>query len=541
MTRFAGALLVRPALILISAITVALIVASLVAIVLYEMRQDAFARARDTVENLALILERDIERNIEIYELSMQAVTDGAKDPTVLQLPPRIRQRVLFDRSSNAQDLGSLFVTNAAGDVVFDSRAAPARKVNLSDLEYFRVQQGGDAGLFFSKPFLPRIDRPEPSIGLSQRLEDARGRFAGVVVGTLRLNYFRRLFDGVTVGAHGSITLVRTDGTVLMRRPYHEKEIGSSIAGVPSFKPLLQADKGCYIGKAALDGARRLYGFQHVGKYPLIVVVGLGAEDIYAEWQRRAWVIGIVVGVLDALGLLMAVAFAKQFRMRLEMQGQLQTLADTDSLTGLDSRRVLDTALDVEWRRARRHKQSLAVLMVDADNFKDFNDHYGHVAGDSALKTIAQCIFENIRRPGDIAGRYGGEEFCVLLPDTELAGAIHVAETIRLAVFAANQPHVGSSNGKLSVSIGVATFDGDAAFGVTAELLVHRADQRLYEAKAAGRNTVMPQKVRPQWAAPQGSSSRQAAGPMSPASLQVDGHAIDCPGETIVSRIVADR
>ncbi|WP_207003431.1 GGDEF domain-containing protein [Trinickia mobilis] len=145
---------------------------------------------------------------------------------------------------------------------------------------------------------------------------------------------------------------------------------------------------------------------------------------------------------------------------------------------------------------------------VDVDNFKDFNGHYGHVTGDSALRTVAQCILENIRRPGDIAGRYGGEEFCVLLPNTELAGAVQVAETIRSAVLATGRPHVTSPVGILSVSIGVGAFDGDAVSAVTAEQLVHRADQRLYEAKAAGRNTVMPQQPRPQSVAPPDLSSR---------------------------------
>ena len=492
MTRFAGALVERPALLIVAGAAVALTVASLVAIVLDEMRQDALARARDAVQNLSLVLARDIERNLQIYESSMQAVTDGVKQPNILRLPSDIRQLVLFDRSSNAQDLGALLVTNAAGDVVFDSRAVPARKLNLSQREYFKAQQEANAGLFISKPF-GRMDKPGKAIGLSQRLEDAQGRFAGVVVGTLRLSYFHRLFDGVTVGAHGAITLVRTDGTVVMRRPYHEEEIGSSIGGAPAFQPLLQADKGSYIGTAAQDGTQRLYGFQHIGKYPLIVVVGLGTEDIYAEWRRRAWAIGIVFGMLEVFGVLMTVAFAKQFRLRRATEERLQMLADTDSLTGLGSRRALDTALNVEWRRARRNKQSLAVLMMDVDNFKDFNDHYGHITGDSALKTVAQCILENIRRPGDIAGRYGGEEFCVLLPNTDLTGAVQVAEAIRSAVLATDQLHVTSPVGTLSVSIGVAAFDGNAMSGVTVEQLVHRADQRLYEAKAAGRNTVMPQ------------------------------------------------
>ncbi|AXW61204.1 diguanylate cyclase [Ralstonia solanacearum] len=498
--KLASTFLARPVLFIIAGVAAAIAVACVVAFALYEMRVDALARARDTADNLALILQRDIERNLEIYELSMEAVIDGVKDPDVLRLPPKIQQLVLFDRSSNAKDMGSLLVTDAAGDIIIDSRSVPPRKNNLADRDYFQIhrQTAPYMGVYISKPFSPRAAGADLSIGLSQRLDDAQGQFTGIVVGTLRLNYFRRLFDGLTLGTHDSITLLKTDGTVLMRRPYHEEEIGRSIASAASFKPLLQAEEGSYLGTAALDGAQRLYSFKHIGKYQLVVVVGLATDDIYAEWKRRAWAIGGVMGLLDALFVMVAVALAKQFQKRLEVEQQLQLLADTDSLTGLGTRRALDTSLDVEWRRAKRNKHSLAVLMVDADNFKAFNDHYGHVAGDAALIVLARCIAENIRRPGDFAGRYGGEEFCVLLPNTDLAGGVRVAEKIRQAVAAANRLHVGSPSGQLTVSIGVAAFDGDAASGLTEEQLVHQADQQLYEAKAAGRNLVMPQELRSQ-------------------------------------------
>ncbi|WP_274617339.1 PDC sensor domain-containing protein, partial [Ralstonia solanacearum] len=195
-------------------------VATLTVLSLYEMRMDALARARDSADNVSLILQRDIARNLEVYELSMQAVIDGVRDPAILALPPNIRQLVLFDRSTNAQDLGSLLVTDADGNVVIDSRSVPPRRIHLSDRDYFKVhQQSADTGLYLSKPFTPRINGAETSIGLSQRLNRPDGAFNGVVIGTLRLNYFRRLFDGVSLGEHAAITLVRTDGTLLMRRP----------------------------------------------------------------------------------------------------------------------------------------------------------------------------------------------------------------------------------------------------------------------------------------------------------------------------------
>jgi len=499
--KLASTFLARPVLFIIAGVAAAIAVAGVVAFALYEMRVDALDRAGDTADNLALILQRDIERNLEIYELSMEAVVDGAKDPGILGLPPNIRQLVLFDRSSNAKDMGSLLVTDAAGDIVIDSRSVPPRKNNLSDRDYFQIhrQPAPYMGVYISKPFAPRAAaNADVSIGLSQRLDDAHGQFAGIVVGTLRLNYFRRLFDGLSLGPRDSITLLRADGTVLMQRPYHREDVGRSIANAASFKSLLQADGGSYLGTAALDGTERFYSFKHVGKYQLIVAVGLATDDIYAEWRRRSWAIGGVMGALALLFALVTVALAKQFHRRLEMEQQLQLLADTDSLTGLGTRRALDAALDVELRRAKRNKQGLAVLMVDVDNFKAFNDHYGHIAGDNALTVVARCIAEGVRRPGDFVGRYGGEEFCVLLPNTDLAGGVRMAEKIRQAVIATNQLHIGTPGGHLTVSIGVAAFDDDTTLDTAEEQLVHKADQRLYEAKAAGRDTVMPHLGHPQ-------------------------------------------
>ncbi|MCO5399338.1 sensor domain-containing diguanylate cyclase [Ralstonia soli] len=499
--RAASAFLRRPSLLIVGASALSLLLAALTALSLWEMRTDALARARDSADNLSLILQRDIARNIEVYDLSLQAVIDGMQEPEVVALPPAIRQLVLFDRSTNAQDLGTLLVTNKTGDVVIDSRSVPPRHIHLGDRDYFQVHRGSpDVGLYISEPFTPRVTGLDTSLGLSRRLNGPHGEFNGVVVGTLRLNYFRRLFDGINLGPHASVTLVRTDGTLLMRRPYNEKLIGRSVADSIAFQKLLQATDGSYVEKSALDRVERLVSFRHIGEHPLIVTVGLATEDIYAEWWQRAWVIGGIVLMLDAVFMVLSLLFAQQLRKRLEMEQQLYLLANTDSLTGLGTRRALDSALDVEWRRANRHHTPMSVLMIDVDDFKHYNDRYGHAAGDTALRTVARCLNDSIKRPGDFAGRYGGEEFCAVLPNTDLNGAVRVAEAIRAAVLAADEPNVTSAHGKLTVSIGVASHSGVALADDTVQDLVHLADGRLYEAKAAGRNVVMPRQERPKLA-----------------------------------------
>lgn len=172
------------------------------------------------------------------------------------------------------------------------------------------------------------------------------------------------------------------------------------------------------------------------------------------------------------------------------MEEHLRVMVDMDGLTGLGSRRALDDTADTEWRRACRTDEPMSMLMIDIDNFKDFNDQYGHLCGDDALATVGKCIGESIRRPGDYAGRYGGEEFAVLLPNTDLAGATKLAETIRSAVQSLQIPNAKSARRTLTISVGVASTDTRTARFSSLRAFVRACDEALYDAKASGRNCV---------------------------------------------------
>ena len=125
---------------------------------------------------------------------------------------------------------------------------------------------------------------------------------------------------------------------------------------------------------------------------------------------------------------------AREIGRRAEAEGKLEEMATTDALTGLRNRRKFDADIDVEWRRAMRQKTPIALLMIDADHFKAYNDTFGHQAGDQVLVGIAICISDSVRRAGDCAARYGGEEFAVLLPGHVGRRRLEVAETIRAKV-----------------------------------------------------------------------------------------------------------
>lgn len=168
------------------------------------------------------------------------------------------------------------------------------------------------------------------------------------------------------------------------------------------------------------------------------------------------------------------------------VNAQLVAMAATDSLTNLSNRRRFDETLDREWRRAMRDATPLALLLIDADHFKSLNDSYGHQQGDVYLKSIARIIQDCIRRPGDMASRYGGEEFAVLLPNTGLDPAYDMAERIRGCIFDARIPHAIGADGVMTVSIGV--YAQTPVDGQLAADLVKRADAALYAAKRSGRN-----------------------------------------------------
>lgn len=172
-----------------------------------------------------------------------------------------------------------------------------------------------------------------------------------------------------------------------------------------------------------------------------------------------------------------------------EANSSLSKLAILDGLTGVANRREFDRKLTSLWRAACRSKTSLAILMIDIDHFKSYNDSYGHLQGDDCLRKVALTIQQSCLRPDDFVARYGGEEFVVLLPETTLSDAHHVAERIRKGLFQQEIPHMGSPAEKVvTLSIGVCSVRPNIL--MNEQVLMDCADRRLYQAKHGGRNQV---------------------------------------------------
>ncbi len=168
---------------------------------------------------------------------------------------------------------------------------------------------------------------------------------------------------------------------------------------------------------------------------------------------------------------------------------KLDELAHLDTLTGLGNRRLLDERLAAELRTASRIGTTLAAVMFDIDYFKQFNDHYGHLAGDACLRQVADVLHELCRRPHDVVARFGGEEMVAILPETECAGALQLARSVLQRVRDLKIPHAGSRIADiLTLSAGIAVATPDKP--LLPEALLNLADQALYRAKNGGRNRV---------------------------------------------------
>jgi len=174
----------------------------------------------------------------------------------------------------------------------------------------------------------------------------------------------------------------------------------------------------------------------------------------------------------------------------MEINLELQRLSTQDGLTGLSNRRHFDAYLEAEWLRAMRERTSLSLMMVDVDNFKTYNDTYGHLSGDDVLRRVGETMLTLCRRSGDLAARFGGEEFVMVLPATPLEGARVQAQRVCDAISVLQIEHKGTGSlGHVTVSIGVSTHE--PALGDLASAVLTAADHALYDAKHAGKNRIV--------------------------------------------------
>lgn len=502
----------RPSILPLARFFVVLVCVSLVVTdgwLMWNARQIQLRDAEIETSNLASALARQASDSLKkadtvLLDLVERLQVDGYSAPQLLRLQGLMRQHV-YEQA----ELHGLFAYDSEGNWLTNSFGEIPPGANNADREYFAYhrQHPDDHGAHVGRPVRSRTTG-DWVIPLSRRLEDAEGNFAGVALATISIDFFRQFYATFDIREHGTINLVLNDGTVLVRSPYTEAAVGSSIFRGQIFSRLLpHSPSGTQMLPSIVDGVERLYSYRQIQGYPLVVIAALAERDILADWREDTWRQLLVVILLAAL-----LALFGFYLLRLIKQGQkteielmatrdalrafnrrLEQQALEDELTRLANRRRFIRALSDEFARAARSQKPLALVLFDVDYFKQYNDIYGHSAGDECLRNVAEVIRGGQKRPADLAVRYGGEEFCLLLPETDAQGALQVAEQTRLALGELGLAHAGSPRRRLSLSAGVHACQPSPDSGAEGgpERLIQCADKALYAAKAAGRDRVV--------------------------------------------------
>ncbi|MDA7414849.1 diguanylate cyclase [Xenophilus arseniciresistens] len=474
--------------------------------VLLITRDQELEQARMGNENLARAVAQQMdalfgETGHVLASLVFELDRRDLERDTLQDLQPQLVHEV-----AQLDHLDGLFVIDAQGRWRAHSQAQLPSDASSSDREYFREHRDSDSErIRIGAPVRGRIGQ-RWLVPVSRRLNDPYGRFAGVVMATVSVDRLAQMLAAYEVGDRGAILLGRRDGQVLTRWPLREQDLGASLASSSVFQRLSAAQRGTYEAASPLDGEHRLVSFQHARNLPLYVTVALSHEEIMRDWRtsaflQTAWTLVLCL-IVGATGSYVVRAVRRrsvaehallQTRDALELANlQLSQLASHDALTGLANRRALDARLQqAVATEPPPDEPAPALMMIDVDHFKRFNDLHGHQAGDECLIRVAAAVRAVAEAEGGLAARFGGEEMAVLLPAHPQPA--RVAEAVRAEVAALVLPGVGPA-APVTVSIGLATLHASRP---TVTAWLGAADRALYAAKAAGRNRVVADEAGP--------------------------------------------
>jgi diguanylate cyclase (GGDEF)-like protein len=431
-----------------------------------------------------------------LFGIVQRLEVDGMGRESLAHLYPLLASYV-----KELPELQGLFIYDHTGKWLVNSLDDSPWLLNNADREYFIFHMTHpDREAHIAPPIRSR-STGDWVIPVSRRINRPDGSFGGVALATVTVDYFLQFYHSIDIGKRGEILLGTQDGILLALRPMVGEAIGKNIRNSNIVSKHVGRNKHGVAILLAEDGVKRLYSYKRLDKYPLFVTASLSYDDILSGWRTETLVQSIGVLVLVVMLAWLGKRLVDQIKLRaqarqkllaareklVQMNLTLKKMALEDSLTGVANRRQFDVTLANEFTRARREHQWLALVMIDVDHFKKYNDSYGHPAGDLCLQNIGKVIKMN--RSGDLSARYGGEEFAILLPNTDLAGAISVGQKLCQDVRDLNMPHNRNPVGIVTVSVGVHACIPEHDQPNLLDL-VSAADQALYMAKAHGRNQV---------------------------------------------------
>lgn len=463
-------------------------------VVLYQSYKQVEHISVNHTLNVARIAQRSISRNMELLSLALDSLAWRYRHTQLHRMPAQQQLEFLLGEKIEAGYIAAQGIIDADGERVVGSPVLDEiMPGNFAGRDFFDgPRRDARATLFISSPQAVRLERRAQVIVLSKRLVHVDGSFGGVVFMVLYLDYFRQLFEAMSLEKNAVMSLYSVEGVAYMRLPYDEAFIGSRVENAPQLQKLLASSapaEGSYFTRSQQDGVQRLYTYVRVPQTRWVVFIGHTKAALFREWMRMFYAVVFLMALFSTAAFYLISRVREELFRRSKLDQQLEEQARTDKLTTLLNRRALDEVLQEAWHKCQRNDSArFAVLFADVDFFKLYNDTYGHKAGDYALVAVARCIKGAVSRHCDRAGRYGGEEFVVLLDEADAEGAMHVGKLILAALQAQKIPHERSPFGRLTISIGVACLERGVHRSV--DEIIKAADEALYQAKREGRNRV---------------------------------------------------
>ncbi|WP_226507260.1 sensor domain-containing diguanylate cyclase [Pseudomonas sp. MWU16-30317] len=461
-----------------------------------QSRRERVATAKIAVSNIVRAAEQQAQDTVRqadntLRDLVERVEHDGVAGDQQVRLAKLMAQDVV-----NVEGIQGLFIYDAQGNWVANSFSQGILAKNNGDCGYFVYHRDNVDESIHVGSIVESRSTGDMVIPISRRINAPDGTFAGVALATVPVAYLQAFFERMDVDDKGVIFLALNNGDLLARRPTLSALLTTNVAKGDIFTRYLpHSDSGTAVINSVVDGVERIYAYRRVSGLPIVAAAGVSCHHVFAPWWAYAYrsmaLIGMIILALALLGALLR----RQIQQLITAEGKLNTarneleiIAQTDSLTHLANRRCFDTVLEREWGRASRNNSIIAIILLDIDWFKQYNDHYGHLRGDECLRQVSGLIGSCINRAGDLAARYGGEEFVILLPETDLEGALSVAEKVRLSIVNALIDHSASPVGNVTISSGVVAISTPIKDGHSHAL--EEADRLLYCAKAKGRNRV---------------------------------------------------
>ena len=461
-----------------------------------QSKLERVATVKVAVSNIVRAAEQQAQDTVRLADNTLRDLAERVEHDGIGSEQKARLAKLMAQDVVNINGIQGLFIYDAQGNWIANSFSQGIQTKNNSDRAYFIYHRDNADESIHIGSIVESRTTGDMIIPISRRVQSADGKFAGVVLATVPVSYFQAFFERMDVDDDGVIFLALDNGELLARRPMLAALMTTNISKGDIFSRFLpQSDSGTAVIKSVVDGVERIYAYRRVSGLPIVAAAGVSYQHVFASWWSYAYrsiaLIGVIILTLVVLGGLLY----RQIRQLIAAENELsiartdlEIIARTDSLTQLANRRCFDMVLQKEWARASRNRSNVALILLDIDWFKQFNDHYGHLQGDDCLKQVAELLTLNVNRAGDLAARFGGEEFVILLPETDLAGALRIAEKVRSSIAHALIEHSASPIGYVTVSAGVVAVYAPEKDSY--EVALAEADRFLYFAKSKGRNRV---------------------------------------------------